>query len=216
MRTDSSVDYYAVLGIDEEADDSELRRAWRRLAMEWHPDRAGPAATATFQKIVAAYTVLSNPVARAEYDRHRRRAAPARRPAERAPDAASAPPTAPRRRAPGVLIHRLSSSLIALLARGVARHAEDDVIELFLNAEEVAEGGMVTISMRVPVHCPACTAHATGSCVQCGTSRTIEELFSAWLAVPPGVAEGTVLKPSVLLRGMICPVSFRVRLGGTT
>jgi DnaJ-class molecular chaperone len=38
----------ALLGIDAEADRAELRRAWRRLALRWHPDRAGPGATATF------------------------------------------------------------------------------------------------------------------------------------------------------------------------
>ena len=69
-------DYYALLGIDAEADGAELRRAWRRLALRWHPDRAGPGATATFQKILAAYTVLSDPVARAAYDRRRDDAAP--------------------------------------------------------------------------------------------------------------------------------------------
>lgn len=48
----------------------------------------------------------------------------------------------------------------------------------------------------------------------CGSKRTIDELFSAWLAVPPGVADGAVLKPSALLPGMIRPVSFRVRYQG--
>lgn len=38
-----------------------------------------------------------------------------------------------------------------------------------------------------------------------------EELFSAWLAVPPDTADGTVLKPSEFLPGMD-PVAFRVRV----
>lgn len=210
MGSGSSDDCYALLGIDAGADGAELRRAWRRLALRWHPDRAGPGATATFQRILAAYTVLSDPVARAAYDR--RRGAPARRPGVRSGDATSAPPAATRRRAPGVMLRRLSGSLNALLACGVARCAEGDVIELFLNAQEVSEGGMVTISMRVPVRCPACAADAAGSCARCGTKRTIDELFSAWLAVPPGVADGAVLTPSALLSGMVRPVSFRVRL----
>ena len=40
----------------------------------------------------------------------------------------------------------------------------------------------------------------------------MEELFSAWLAVPPGVATGEVLAPSADLQGMVEPVRFRVRL----
>lgn len=214
MGTGSADDYYVLLGIDAEADGADLRRAWRRLALRWHPDRAGPGATATFQKILAAYTVLSDPVARAAYDR--RRGAPARSPGARSGDATSAPPAATRRSAPGVMLRRLSGPLNALLACGVARRAEDDVIELFLNAQEVSEGGMVTISMRVSVRCPACAADAAGSCARCGRGRTVDELFSAWLAVPPGVADGTVLIPSALLPGMVRPVSFRVRLRGAT
>jgi len=211
MPTGSSDDYYALLGIDAEADDAGLRRAWRHLALRWHPDRAGPDATATFQKILTAYTVLSDPNARAAYDR--KRGAPARR--VRSDAATSTPPAPPRRRAPGVMIKRLSGSLPGLLARGVARHADDGVIELVLDAQEASEGGMVTISMRVPVRCPSCTAEATAPCTRCGTSRTVDELFSAWLAVPPDVADGTVLAPSALLRGMLHPVSFRVRLPAT-
>ena len=71
---------------------------------------------------------------------------------------------------------------------------------------------MVTISMRVPIRCPACAADAEASCAGCGGIAPSEELFSAWLAVRPGVADGTVLTPSALLPGMVRPVSFRVRL----
>jgi len=212
MRTpkaDPADDYYALLGIEAEAGVAELRRAWRRLALRWHPDRAGPEAKETFQKILAAYMVLSDPGARAAYDRRR---GARRGPAERPAAATSAPSAAPRGSAPAVLLQRLSGPLSALLACGVARHAEEDVIELFLNAQEASEGGMITISMRVPVRCPACAADAAGSCARCGSTRTLDELFSAWLAVRPGVADGVVLTPSALLPGMLRPVAFRVRL----
>jgi DnaJ-class molecular chaperone len=210
VGTDSRDDYYALLGIDAAADGEEVRRVWRRLVLRWHPDRAGADATFIFQKLSAAYAVLSDPVARAEYDR--RRGTSARNPGARSGDAASPPPGATRRRAPGVMLRRLSRPLNALLACGIARRVEGDVIELLLDAHEVAEGGMVTISMRVPVRCPACSADAAGSCARCGTSGTVDDVFSAWLAVPPGVADGAVLTPSALLPGMVRPVSFRVRL----
>ena len=186
-------DYYALLGLAPTADAVELRRAWRRLAVRWHPDRAGYAATATFQKILAAYTVLSDPTKRAAYDRERWGANPGRR-------------------APSVMLRRVGGSLKALLACGIARRAEAEVIELLLNTQEASEGGMVTISMRVPVRCPACAGDAAQSCAKCGSTRTTDELFSAWLAVPPGVIDGALLRPSALLPGMIRSVSFRIRL----
>lgn len=209
MGTDAPEDYYALLGIAADAEDVKLRRAWRQLALRWHPDRAGPSATATFQKLSEAYTVLSDPIARAAYDR--RRGTTARNTAVRPADMPSAPPAAARRRAPSVMLSRLSGPLNSLLACGVAQHAEAGVIELFLNAQEATDGGMVTISMRVPARCSACSADATAPCRKCGGTRVLEELFSAWLAVPPGAADGTVLMPSAQLRGGLRPVSFRLR-----
>lgn len=127
-------------------------------------------------------------------------------------DATNAGPDGGRRAAPAVMLRRLSGPLNALLACGVVRRAGADIIELLVNAEEAAEGGMVGISMPVPIHCPACAADTETACDRCGSRRTVDELFSAWLAVPPGVADGAILTPSALLGGMVRPVSFRVRL----
>jgi len=205
VGTDSADDYYDLLGIACDADETVLRRAWRRLALRWHPDRAGSGATAKFQMISAADAVLSDPASRAAYDLLRGLAAS--RPKTPPP----APATATRRRAPGVMLSRLTGSLQALLASGAVRRAENNTIELFLNSQEAAQGGMVSISMRVAIRCPDC-AGETAACERCGARGTIDELFSAWLAVPPDVADGTLLAPSAVLRGMVRPVSFRVRL----
>jgi hypothetical protein len=112
------------------------------------------------------------------------------------------------------MLSRLCGPLNALLGRRVARHAGDDVIELVLDAEEAAHGGMVTISMRVLVHCPTCATRPDASCATCGGQRTVEDLFAAWLAIRPGVADGTTVTPSASLPGMVRPVTFRVRLPG--
>lgn len=203
MPADSQQDYYALLGVCPEIGFAELRRVWRSLAKRWHPDYAGHAATRTFQKLSAAYEVLSDPGARAAYDRRRGllQSPPPNRPS-----------TAARRKAPGVGLSRLSGPLNSLVACGVAQRVGEDVIEIYPNAEEAAGGGMVTISLRVPVRCPACAGKPLASCARCGDTRTVEELFSAWLALPPGVTTGTVLTPSALLPGMLRPITFRVRL----
>jgi hypothetical protein len=69
-----------------------------------------------------------------------------------------------------------------------------------------------SIRARVRPACPECDGDEAAPCVRCGARRTIDELFSAWLAVPPGVADGALLALSALLRGMVRPVSFRVRV----
>jgi molecular chaperone DnaJ/curved DNA-binding protein len=203
-------DCYAVLGVEPTASVAEIRRAWRRLALRWHPDRAGSRTTRFFQKLSAAYEVLSDPLRRAAYDRRRGTSAPAR--AAAAAQAAPDPPVAPRRPAPPVMLSRLSGPLNALLACGAARCADEDLIELLVNAQEASQGGMASISLWVPVRCPSCAARAARSCARCGGTGVVDELFSAWLAVPPGVADGTLLTPSAVLSGMMRRVSFRARV----
>jgi len=173
-------DHYALLGIDRTAGVAELRRAWRQLALRWHPDRAGDGATATFQKIQAAYAVLADPISRAAYDRRK-----------------GAPSIAPRGRTPAIMLSRLSGNLRGLLACGIARLAPGDIIELYLTEDEAASGGMITIPMRVKVR---------------QGNEIVDDLFSAWLAVPPGVLDGEILPPSAYLPGMMNRVLFRVRL----
>lgn len=113
------------------------------------------------------------------------------------------------------------------------------LIELFPSAEEARDGGMISISMRVQVFCPGCTGSRGGtgrraeaseaardrrgplaarpavgagpSCARCRGRRFVDEPFSAWLALPPGAADGRILTPSALLPGMVWPISFRVR-----
>jgi hypothetical protein len=71
---------------------------------------------------------------------------------------------------------------------------------------------MVRISMRVDVHCDACTTGVDPSCAKCGGSRVLDETFSAWLALRPGTVDGTELVPSAQLPGVVQPVRFRVRV----
>jgi molecular chaperone DnaJ len=64
-------DYYEVLGVPRQAGDAELKKAFRALAMQYHPDRNQGDKTAEerFKEISEAYGVLSDPDKRAHYDR---------------------------------------------------------------------------------------------------------------------------------------------------
>lgn len=62
-------DHYQTLGVAKSATQEEIKSAYRKLASKHHPDRGGD--TATFQKIQAAYAVISDPTSREEYDNPR-------------------------------------------------------------------------------------------------------------------------------------------------
>jgi len=64
-------DYYETLGVKRDASDDEIKRAYRRLAKKYHPDRNAddPSAEDRFKEVQQAYSVLHDPKKRAEYDR---------------------------------------------------------------------------------------------------------------------------------------------------
>ncbi len=65
-------DYYEILGVDRNASQEELKRAYRRMALKYHPDRnpGDPEAERRFKEAAEAYEVLSDPDKRARYDRY--------------------------------------------------------------------------------------------------------------------------------------------------
>ncbi|RPI03389.1 MAG: molecular chaperone DnaJ [Calditrichaeota bacterium] len=67
----SNDEYYSILGVKRDADQNEIKKAYRKLAMDYHPDRnpGDKEAEEQFKKIGEAYAVLSDSQKRAQYDR---------------------------------------------------------------------------------------------------------------------------------------------------
>ncbi|MCU0621893.1 MAG: molecular chaperone DnaJ [Gemmatimonadales bacterium] len=64
-------EFYRLLGVERDASEADIKKAYRKAAMEWHPDRnRSPEAEARFKEITEAYEVLRDPEQRAAYDRY--------------------------------------------------------------------------------------------------------------------------------------------------
>lgn len=74
LKAESKVDYYKVLGVSKNATDKDIKKAYRKLAIKWHPDKHSQneeekrKATRKFKQIVEANDVLSDPQKRKRYD----------------------------------------------------------------------------------------------------------------------------------------------------
>ena len=66
-------DYYSILGVNQNATQDEIKKAYRKLAMEYHPDKnpGNSAAEEKFKKINAAYAEIGEPASRSRYDQQR-------------------------------------------------------------------------------------------------------------------------------------------------
>src|SRR5687768_16566941 len=81
----SKRDYYEVLGLPRGASEDEIKKAYRRLAVKFHPDKnpGDKAAEEKFKELGEAYEVLNEPQKRAAYDQYGHAAFDARRRASR-------------------------------------------------------------------------------------------------------------------------------------
>lgn len=106
----------------------------------------------------------------------------------------------------------MSGHIKSALACGGVRLLADGIVELRLEEDEALTGGEATLSFETDIICRRCTATSAASCERCAGSGREHELVSFWLRIPAGVANGTVLHPSVAPLKLARPIPFVVRV----
>jgi molecular chaperone DnaJ len=206
-------DFYVLLGVSREASETEIKKAYRKLAMEYHPDR-NPAsdAEARFKEITEAYEVLRDPQKRSAYDRYGKAGLGGG----------------------GFGFHHvdLSEALNIFMrdfggmggfesifggrrARTDERRGQDIRVTVRLTLSEVALGAKKIVKLKSPERCTACQGSGakpgtkTTDCTTCGGSgevrRAARSMFGQFISVsacPTCGGEGVTVKdPCEVCRG---------------
>lgn len=168
-------DYYEVLGVSRTATPEEIKRAYRKLARQHHPDIAGAEAADQFKKISEAHDVLSNPEKRQMYDMGGR------------PGAAGAG-------AGGFGFGDIFEQFFAAATGGGqngpvprTRRGQDALVRLRIDLEDAVFGASKDVSVDTAVLCSACegTCSRPGSspvtCSTCQGRGTIQRMTRSFL-----------------------------------
>jgi molecular chaperone DnaJ len=208
-------EFYVLLGVARDATEADIKKAYRKLAMEFHPDRnAAPEAEAKFKEITEAYEVLRDPQKRATYDRYGKAGLGAG--------------------TGGFGFHHvdLSEALNIFMRdfgglggleslfgggrpRADTRRGQDVRVTVKLSLAEVATGVKKTVRFKAPDRCTVCEGSGAKpgtkpvTCATCGGSgevrRHARSMFGQFVSVsacPTCAGEGVVvLEPCDVCRG---------------
>ena len=208
-------DFYALLGVSRDASEAEIKKAYRKLAMECHPDR-NPShdAEARFKEVTEAYEVLRDPQKRAAYDRYGKAGVGAG--------------------AGGFGFHHVDlaealnifmrdfggmGGLESLFGGGRARtnprRGQDVRVTLKLTLADVAAGVKKSVRFKAPVRCAECEGSGArpgtlpSTCTTCGGSgevrRAARSMFGQFVSVSPcptcGGEGSIIVEPCEVCRG---------------
>jgi DnaJ-class molecular chaperone len=170
-------DFYGILGVPRDASVAAIKRAYRRLAKQLHPDIDVAAAPEAFQTLQQAYETLSDAESRRRYDESLQ---------ERERDS----------------FEPLAWSFVRSPAVGDLRRPFRPGSmsgEIILSAQEAAAGGVLPLDVPLSRTCPSCdgTGGYVFDCGRCDGEGMIEHRFPVPVRIPAGIRDGAVFQVQV-------------------
>jgi len=201
---------YEVLGVPKGASDDDVKSAFRKLAMRYHPDRnpGDKQAEERFKEISEAYAVLRDPQARARFDRYgTTAAAPGSQPDFSGMDwqtifrEADIPINWDQRQGAPRTGNAVFDALFGMMT-GMFRNAgllpgETREMRIGIPLELAREGGQRRLRVPGPSVCPTCRGQRTlngAVCPDCGGAGVRGGRAEVDLAIPPRIKSGTRLR----------------------
>src|SRR3989454_901792 len=210
-------DYYKSLGVERTASEEEIRKAFRKLARQYHPDVAKDKKSAEekFKEINEAYEVLGDREKRKQYDELGANG-------KRGPEFRAPPGWGRRARRPGGDAEPFVDSEFHFGGTGFSdffeqffgsmsgrrsgsgfgdryhsQRGQDVEADIMVALEEALQGSIRPVSLRRNVTCPRCSGSGEvndRTCAQCGGSGQTSKLENYQVKIPAGVREGQQLR----------------------
>ena len=205
----SQKDYYEILGVSREADDREIKKAYRRLAIQYHPDKnpGDASAEVKFKEVAEAFEVLNDPERRQLYDRYGHEGLTARGYTQ--PNFSNSEDIF--RHFSDIFSDSIFDGLFGGSGRRSGRRGGSDLrVAVELSLEDVASGVKKTIELRKQNSCEKCSGSGSkeGKLITCsacdgyGEVESVQGFFSVRRACPECGGEGkSVADPCSVCRG---------------
>src|SRR6267154_2440514 len=196
----SQRDYYQILGVSETATTDEIKKAFRRLAKQYHPDRnPNKQAAERFKEINEAHDVLSDAEKRKKYDQLRRYGAfaGAGQGYGRAGGSAAGPDADFDLSDLGSFggLGDLFSSIFGRRGAGAPLDDEEEIeTAISIPFRVAALGGKVPVTLTLPEVCPTCSGSGGAPGPTCQGSGEVRAQKHLTITIPPGTEDGTRLR----------------------
>jgi molecular chaperone DnaJ len=189
-------DYYVVLGVSRGANVNQIKRAYRRIAKQFHPDLTQSESSAKFREVIEAYETLADEERRRRYDAMLTQSLPA-------PKVTKVSRTVSRRTTVFDKMDRFRSFadeffegfLPGFYTKERGRSPEKDLFyEIILSTQEARKGGLFPIAVPVIEACPRCGVSEVWDkffCQECSGNGYIQAQREFSLSIPPNTKHRT-------------------------